>query len=258
MDFSGDPEEVGERQTKFLAVFLPMAKNSVKDVERKAFQEAGGHRVSKHIVETCVSKCRAVRQVVLRKNRNSKTGQNMPEWCKQLLLAILPSQAVSAPKAVAKPKALPVVMATPVASEPGLEEAMSPATPEILPTQESVVTVPSSVASSPVVALALPVEGTPLKKPAAVVKRPACLKVKATRATSTWVQSASFGEMKLTVAKAKSYIQARDTSDAKQYCLVNIQGDGVDHGSIAKRVMTYAQGAGLNKAQVVDYKNKLL
>lgn len=260
LDFSGEPEQVGERHTEFLSVYLPMSKNSLKDVERKAFQEAGGPKVSKHVVETCVGKCRAVRKVVLRKNRNSKTGQNMPGWCKQLLAALLPAQAMSSgascAKAVAKPKALPVAMAASVASEPGLEEAQSPATPEIAPTQDTVLTVPSSAASSPVVALALPVEGTPLKKPASVLKKPACVKAK--KSTGAWKASASFGEMKLTVAKGKSYIQAREAPGSKPYCLVNIQKEGVDHAALAQSVMTFASGAGLNKAQVVEYKNSLL
>lgn len=273
MDFAGEPEDVAAKHCNFLSVWFPLCKNSNKELERKAFQEACGQKVSKHVVETCVGKCSMVRKVVLRKNRNSKTGANMPEWCRLLLAALVPGEtvAMAAAKAMPKSRALPVAQpssfvppvpslqqAESVALLPGLEEAQSPATPEVALTQDTIVTVPSSVASSPVVALALPVEGTPLKKPAAVLKKPACLKVKATRAASAWVQSGSFGEMKLTVAKAKSYIQARDAPGDKPYCLVNIQGDGIDHASIAERVMTYAKGAGLNKAQVVDYKNKLL
>lgn len=61
--------------------------------------------------------------------------------------------------------------------------------------------------------------------------------------------------MKLTVAKGKSYIQAREAPGSKPYCLVNIQKEGVD---LAQSVMTFASGAGLNKAQVVEYKNPLL
>ena len=68
----------------------------------------------------------------------------------------------------------------------------------------------------------------------------------------------SFGFLKPTKAKDKSYIQAKRTMASKCYLLVNVHGGHCDHAALVDQLMGFAQGVGLDKAQVVAKKNHLL
>ena len=76
-----------------------------------------------------------------------------------------------------------------------------------------------------------------MKKPAAPVKKPAAKTSTASSKATTWQPSASFGFLKCTKATEKSYIQAKPDLSAKPYCLVNVQGSGVDHAAVVDQLM---------------------
>ena len=97
-----------------------------------------------------------------------------------------------------------------------------------------------------------------MKRPAAPVKRPAANTSTASSKATTWQPSDSFGFLKCTKATEKSYIQAKPDLSAKPYCLVNVQGSGVDHAAVVDQLMEYAKQAGLDKAKVVKEKISLL
>lgn len=221
--------------------------------------------------DTLINKSREVRKHVLKKGRNMKSGILMADWCKQLLAVLsgLPGKGTG-PQAI-----LPVSGSTQVSGSdkqmvettPCLEKAEDNTDFELLffsqASPKSVKTVDSSVPSPQVVPLAMAEEpclekAEKMKKPAAPVKKPAAKTSTASSKATTWQPSASFGFLKCTKATEKSYIQAKPDLSAKPYCLVNVQGSGVDHAAVVDQLMEYAKQAGLDKAKVVKEKISLL
>ena len=103
---------------------------------------------------------------------------------------------------------------------------------------------------------------TPKKKPAmapktAKVAKPAKAVHMATQ--NTWVASCSFGWLKKGSYKEKGYIQARNGSESKAYCLVNVNlPQGQDQTKVLEACFAEAQKANLDKAHMVNFKNGLL
>lgn len=103
---------------------------------------------------------------------------------------------------------------------------------------------------------------TPQKKPAmapktAKVTKPAKHVHMATH--NTWVASCSFGWVKKGNFKEKGYIQARDGSESKPYCLVNVNlPKGDDQSKVLEACFAEAQKPSLDKAHMVNFKNNLL
>ena len=84
--WNGAPEEVGERHHKFLCLWFRQPPTSI-EITRKIWQEAfpGLDKASRNSV---LKKLAAVRTMRKRKDRNSKTGELMPSWLKELLRAL--------------------------------------------------------------------------------------------------------------------------------------------------------------------------
>lgn len=279
--WTGTADEVGEKHQKFLETWFVVAARATKDEERKAVLKAFP-KCPQSYADTLINKSREVRKHVLKKGRNMKTGILMADWCKQLLAvlnglpgkgtepqAFLPvSVNVTASSSKAKPDLKPsgpdkqVVETTPC-----LEKAEDVTDSELLflsqASPKSVKTVASSVPSPQVVPLAMAEEpclekAQKLKRPAAAIKKPAAQMSKVSSKATAWQPSASFGYLYCTKATGKSYIQAKPDLSAKPYCLVNVQGSGVDHAAVVDQLMEYAKQAGLDKAKVVKEKNSLL
>lgn len=279
----GTADEVGEKHQKFLETWFVVAATATKDEERKAVLKAFPGCPQSY-ADTLINKSREVRKQVLKKGRNMKSGILMASWCKQLLAVLtgLPGKGtgpqamlpVSENPTAASSKARPGVTKVSgadkqvVEATPCLEKAEDVTDSELLflsqASPKSVKTVDSSVPSPQVVPLAMAeqpcLEKAPkMKKPAAAaVKKPASKILKMSSKPSAWQPSASFGFLKCTKASEKSYIQAKPDLSAKPYCLVNVQGSGVDHAAVVDELMEYAKQAGLDKAKVVKEKNSLL
>ena len=103
---------------------------------------------------------------------------------------------------------------------------------------------------------------TPRKKPAMAPKsaktsKPAKAVHMATH--NTWVASCSFGWLKMGSFKEKGYIQARNGSDSKPYCLVNVNlPKGDDQTKVLEACFAEAQKPDLDKAHMVNFKNHVL
>ena len=103
---------------------------------------------------------------------------------------------------------------------------------------------------------------TPRKKPAMAPKsaktsKPAKAAHMATH--NTWVASCSFGWLKMGSFKEKGYIQARNGSDSKPYCLVNVNlPKGDDQTKVLEACFAEAQKPDLDKAHMVNFKNHVL
>ena len=103
---------------------------------------------------------------------------------------------------------------------------------------------------------------TPKKKPAMAPKslkatKPAKAVHMATH--NTRVASCSFGWLKMGSFKEKGYIQARNDSDSKPYCLVNVQlPKGDDQTKVLEACFAEAQKPDLDKAHMVNFKNHVL
>ena len=280
--WTGTADEVGEKHQKFLETWFVVAATATKDEERKAVLKAFP-KCPQSYADTLINKSREVRKHVLKKGRNMKSGILMADWCKQLLAvlsglpgkgtgpqAILPvSENVSAASSKARPGLTQVSGSEKqmVETTPCLEKAEDNTDSELLffsqASPKSVKTVDSSVASLQVVPLAMAEEpclekAKKMKRPAAPVKRPAANTSTASSKATTWQPSDSFGFLKCTKATEKSYIQAKPDLSAKPYCLVNVQGSGVDHAAVVDQLMEYAKQAGLDKAKVVKEKISLL
>ena len=100
------------------------------------------------------------------------------------------------------------------------------------------------------------------KKPAAVGGDPAkVLPVTGIRvAQGAWIPSVSFGFLKPTYAKNKSYIVFKESlGQAKPTCLVNIMGtNGLDHAAVCAELLEFCKGAGLDKAAVVAERDGII
>ena len=290
----GDPEEVGKRHWQFLKIWFSATQGALNiELERKAFSKAFPKVKDWNPI---TSKLRAIRKMLLKKNKNMKTGSNTPFWVKELC-AVLSSSfhsggtSSSSSQIEAAPDCMPSGL-----PEGGKKSSVSAAPVEDMKEiQLSQMSIGSSTVTEGVLALDCPAtpktsiesvsSGSPgstkkrpagasvpaavLKKPAVafsaadhVLKKPAVAASAAGQEVATelkgWLVSASFGEVKATRASQKSYIQARATARDKPYCLVNIEGKaGVDHKKIVEELIVFAQGAGLNKAQVIAERDSL-
>ena len=105
------------------------------------------------------------------------------------------------------------------------------------------------------------------KKPAskAVKKKPgmkkpaACSRKRPAKGSHAWEVSTSFGLVNATTASAKAYLQAKNDSGTKPYCLVNI---GIPKGEkqtkIVAALLEKCKEEGWDKSKLVDFKNGLL
>lgn len=96
----------------------------------------------------------------------------------------------------------------------------------------------------------------PAKKPA-MAPKPAKAVHMATQ--NTWVASCSFGWVKMGSFSEKGYILARNGSEEKAKCVVNVnlpRGENQTH--VLQACFNEAQKPGLDKAHMVDFKNNLL
>ena len=261
--FTGRNEVVGEQHCHFLEAWYGLGTLSTP-TSRKAWQAAFPNLGSSS-VNAVLKKISGIKTYVLRKQRNSKTGERMPAWVKKLLGVMTPHlQKVEKPvEYSAKQVSLPTAVGESGTEElPVSEEDESP----------SCISVSSTAAPSQSTQVAsLPGDGG-LKRPAAsscvveekpvpsAFKRPASARKAIRKAPMAWQQSPSFGFVKATVATGESYIVSKQQLGDRPACLVNVQGTGgVDHGQVAAELMTLAlnQG-GLTKAMVVAKKQELL
>lgn len=94
------------------------------------------------------------------------------------------------------------------------------------------------------------------KKPAkgnTVKKKPSC------SSNLAWTVSPSFGLVKATTASEKAYLQAKNASGEKPYCLVNIGiPKGEKQSQIVAAVLGKCKEEGWDKSKLVAYKNSLL
>ena len=85
----GEPEEIGKRHWQFLKIWFAATQGALNiEVERKAFSKAFPK------VEDwgpITSKLRAIRKMLLKKNKNMKTGSNTPFWVKELCAVLCSS-----------------------------------------------------------------------------------------------------------------------------------------------------------------------
>ena len=105
------------------------------------------------------------------------------------------------------------------------------------------------------------------KKPASnTVKKKPGMKTPATRSmkkpatgSPAWEVSPSFGLVKATKASEKAYLQAKNDSATKPYCLVNIGiPKGEKQNKIVAALLEKCKEEGWDKSKLVDYKNGLL
>ena len=75
---------------------------------------------------------------------------------------------------------------------------------------------------------------------------------------NTWVASCSFGWIKMGSFSEKGYILARNGSEEKPWCVVNVNlPKGENQTQVLQSCFSEAQKPGLNKAHMVDFKNSL-
>jgi len=272
--WNGTPEEVGERHHKFLCLWFRQPPTSI-EVTRKIWQEAfpGLDKASRNSV---LKKLAAVKSMCNRKDRNSKTGELMASWLKELLQALKePASARpvrrlsttgtdSQPEVAAVPEVAPaaVAAATPpkrriLRKEPsiGSVAASVPSSAELV---ES-----SSVASTPVQSLGQPEKKNKAKakgkaKAKAKAKAQSCKRPAGLHKANPWKESKSFGLVKPTFAKDKSYIVFKKDKASKERSLVNCQGLG-DHAAIVRQLMEWVcqEEAGLTKEDVIAKREKI-
>ena len=137
--WNGTPEEVGERHHKFLCLWFRQPPTSI-EVTRKIWQEAfpGLDKASRNSV---LKKLAEVKSMCNRKDRNSKTGEHMPSWLKELLQAL---------KEPASARPVRRISTTGTDSQPEVAAVAPAATPKrrILRKEPSIGSVAASVPSS--------------------------------------------------------------------------------------------------------------
>ena len=84
----GDPEEVGKRRWQFLKIWFGATQGANIELERKAFSKAFPKVKDWNPI---TSKLRAIRKMLLNKNKNMKTGSNTPFWVKELCAVLCSS-----------------------------------------------------------------------------------------------------------------------------------------------------------------------
>eukprot|EP00435_Cladocopium_sp_Y103_P072095 s298_g39.t1 len=210
----------------------------------------------------------------LRPCKNSVTGERMQVWVKDLLQVLEKKKArpkAAAPNPLSKcAKPIPAPKAQSNSAGSGLEKAQTmdtesqgPATPPQglegdANETHSVVSIQSSApalsaVSSPVASLRGLQQGAAanssgLKRPASKMKKPAS---KVQKVSAAWKPSPSFGFVKATKAKAKSYIVSRESMEEDFHLLVNVTAHAShSHHQVVEKLMALvtSQG-GLNKAK---------
>lgn len=271
--FHGREEIVGEQHFAFFNSWFGMQTLSVPTA-RKAWESAFPS-LGRSAVNAALTKITGVKNFVLKKKRNAKTGEKMPHWVKTLVATI---DAAGLPGGLGKAEKLASSSKQVVAAVP--DETPSDLADGLEPSQEvDCISLSSSGPLSPSTQVAslsgnLPedmVSSGALQKPAASTagasKRPASAlgglhkaKKKVRQMQKSWKASPSFGFVKDTVASEKSYIVSKKTLDEKPTCLVNVQGShGVDHAKVVGQLMDILLSeSGLTKAMVVAKKNELL
>ena len=276
--FPADPEKACLRLGHFLKMWY-QNKNISKPEERLAFKKACPN-LGEHDVKQIVNSLHNYKAWLQRKKRNLKNGDRTHPIVLDLVALVSgkpetgkqnPKPEEAAPSAPLKrlktktkventePMVSPIIVAPQfvgddesVASKPvsGSIEEIASSSSEIVPLQDLCKFRPA--AKMP----------PPQKKPAA--KRPASQKstkgkpAKAQKG-DCWCASESFGFLKVTKACEKAYIQARDEKGKKPFCLVNVAvGRGGLQDQIMAKVLEEAKKPGLTKADLVDFKNKLL
>ena len=290
----GCEEELGEKHVKFLKAWYGKSLGPVNHV-RKAWTTAfpSLHKAS---VNAILSKIGAIRQYLMKKNRNAKTGEQMAGWMKDVLGVLRDCQPQVAPKRLsgeslrslskessgaslrkaqespgeglrkAQPKVSKVCAPGPESAD-SEEASILPSDVEIVSSSE--VAPSSAAASTPVASL----RSSPCKKPAAgsgslkaqgkakakaKSKAKAKAKSKVLKSGETWKTSPSFGYVKITHATEKSYIQFRKTPEDKFALLVNVQGLP-KRKDVADQLFSFVRcQAGLDKAQVISKRNELM
>lgn len=174
-----------------------------------------------------------------------------------------PSQPSQPAKAIAEENSQPKIMlAEAVDSSQSMAESETAS-------QISLQEISSSASSGPLGACELGQPSKPLKRPAsassktAPAKKPA-MAPKPAKAVhmatqNTWVASCSFGWVKMGSFSEKGYILARNGSEEKAKCVVNVnlpRGENQTH--VLQACFNEAQKPGLDKAHMVDFKNNLL
>ena len=108
-----------------------------------------------------------------------------------------------------------------------------------------------------------PAKGNTVKKKLGMKKKPAkgnTVKKKPSCSSNlAWTVSPSFGLVKATTASEKAYLQAKNASGEKPYCLVNIGiPKGEKQSQIVAAVLGKCKEEGWDKSKLVAYKNSLL
>ena len=266
--WNGTEESIGEGQTQGLKAWFQLGLLGV-DLQRKAWGQAFPG-LAKATVDCVLKKIGAVKKFVLKKKKNSVTGERMQPWVKELLVVLSQQQDGVDPP----PKRLSGGKAGSSAS--GLQKAKTKAVSnieEVLPppSPTSVVSIAPSLhtaVSSPVVSLQAMEEkeqSESLKKPAAAVsssglKRPAKKIAKVMKASMAWKPSPSFGFVKETKASSKSYIQFKKSMGEKFSLLVNVQDTASpSHKLVVDKLMLFVTSeVGLNKAQVLAKRDEII
>lgn len=262
--FVGSEEDVGSTHWKALKAWfqfegMPAAK------ARKAWG-AAFPSLSKAIVKSVLVKIQSVKTYVLRKQRNAKTGERMEAWVKELLAVLQSSEGgLCRVKATETGKNVGNVKrkSESSGSKPSKVSKVDSPSPEMeighcLSDAESHVSIPSTAVSTQVASLSGVLhkdsEMHTQKKPA--MKKPA--KAPLVAKLGSWKESPSFGFVKPTYAKEKSYIQSRQTMRDKFSLLVNVQG--VDHHAhVCEQLLTFVCATtGLDKAKVISKRSELL
>ena len=281
ISWNGSEEVVGETQSKALQAWFQLDAGGV-EWQRKAWGEAIPG-LGKSTIDAVLKKIANVKTFVLKKGKNSVTGERMQPWVKDLLQVFGAKKA--SPKAAApmlapkhaKPTPAPKAQGNSAGS--GLEKAQTldtesqePATPphdfgEHATETQSVVSTQSSTpapraVSSPVASLKGSQQGAAasssgLKRPASKMKKPAS---KVQKVSEAWKPSPSFGFVKATKATAKSYIVSRESMKENYHLLVNVTAHAShSHHQVVDKLMALvtSQG-GLNKAKVNEQRGEII
>lgn len=173
-------------------------------------------------------------KVCFEKNKNATTGERMPPWVKDLLHVL--KGATSSTKPPSKqgggglnkapmPRAIIERQPEPAEKHDRQESPAPSDSQSAISIQSSAAPSLGTAASSQVVNLSQPQHIEPAassgrKRPAASLKKPGA---EVQKASEAWKASISFGFVKATKAKSKSYIQSKPAMAEKCLCLVNVQ-----------------------------------
>ena len=267
--WNGNEESVGENHSKTLQAWFQLDVVGV-ELQRKVWGDAFPG-LGKATIESVLKKISLIKRYVLKKNKNATTGERMPPWVKDLLHVL--KGATSSTKPPSKqgggglnkaPMPRAIIERQPEPAEEHVRhESPAPSDSQsAISIQSSAAPSLGTAAPSQVVNLSQPQHIEPAassgrKRPAASLKKPAA---KVQKASEAWKASISFGFVKATKAKSKSYIQSKPAMAEKCSCLVNVQAaHHYDHHQIVDKLMAFVccEG-GLDKAKVVEHRNWLM